>query len=102
VPVGVVVRPKQPVLMVPEQTHDLGAGLAMKAKNRFHAPSRVGPSVDIVSEEHDSIPSGTLPKNLLENIVKGRKVPVNISDRNGGHLPGRYQTNGTSAFVCCM
>ena len=72
--------------MVPAQADDLGTDLALKPENRVDAALGVWPSVDVVAKEHHGVFAGDLAPNLGENVREGRKIAVDVADRDGGHV----------------
>jgi hypothetical protein len=43
-------------------------------------------SVDVVAEEHDGVACLHLTPKLVEDVVEGRKVSVDVTDGDCGHL----------------
>jgi hypothetical protein len=81
---------KEPLLVIAHEAHDLGGRLAPEAENRFHATSRIAPSVDIVAEEDDAVILAGLTSNLVEQVGEGREVAMDVTDRDRGH--GEYNS----------
>jgi hypothetical protein len=72
--------------MVPAQTDDLRADLALKLENRVDASLGVRASVHVVAEEYHGVVPGDLEPNLAENVREGRKIAVDVADRDCGHV----------------
>ncbi len=71
--------------MVPEEADDFGVDLALKPQNRIHASFGVRTPVDVVAQEDNRVTTASLGVNLVENVIKRRKIAVYIADCNGSH-----------------
>jgi hypothetical protein len=86
-------RSKEPVLVVAEQAHDLRIARLPKRKNGIHATFGVRASIDVVAQEDHGIAGATLVLNLVKNVLEGRKIAVDVTDREGGHAGSRRVNN---------
>ena len=75
--------------MVPDQTNNLAFDLALKSEDRIHACSRVRAAVDVVAKKHERVAWAALTSNLIEDVVQGGKVAVDVTYRNRGHADWR-------------
>jgi len=79
-------RSKQPVFMVAEQTDDLCADVALKREDGIDAAFSVWASIDVVPEKHHGVVVGHLAANLVKRVVERSAIPVDVSNRNRGHV----------------
>jgi hypothetical protein len=79
-------RAEEPVFVVPDQTNNLSIDLALKSEDRIHASSRVRGAIDVVAKKHERVPRTALTSNLIEDVIQGGKIAVDVPYRDGGHV----------------
>src|SRR5262245_25779072 len=72
--------------MIAADAHDLSLSLSTKLENRLHTFPGIGTSVDVIAEEHHGVTVLNLIADLAKQVVKCRKIAVNVADGDSGHI----------------
>ena len=86
----IVEGPEQPLLVVPQERHNVSAGLCPKLEDPINARSRIRSPIDVVAEKDDRVVVAELSCHLLQHRVESVGVAVDVANRDCGHvvLPG--------------
>jgi hypothetical protein len=72
--------------VVPAQADHLGTDIVLELENRVDTAPGVATSIDVVTEKHDRVTRSGLAENLVEEVVEGRPIAVDITNCDGGHV----------------
>jgi len=81
----IVEGPEQPLLVVPQERHNVSAGLCPKLEDPIDARSRIRSPIDVVAEKDHGVMATQLRYQLFKHRVEGIGVAVDVTDRNRGH-----------------
>jgi hypothetical protein len=98
----VVSSPQHPVLVISTEAHDFGRAVALEREDRVDALLGIGPSVDVIAQEHEDVAVTDHVLQLPEQVVEGADVSVNVTDCDRSHTDrvGRATAQSPLASSC--
>jgi hypothetical protein len=76
---------EQPVFVIAAKTRHPGTSFVSKAENGVNAATRIGTSVDVITEKDQDVLFSDVLAQLFEKVEKCCEISVDVSDHHCRH-----------------